>query len=93
MEDLERELPGGPVSALAPTSQSSAGVPHENRAVTAPGGESMSGETILGDERAVQPAPEIDARDYDGRQLEHGEGEGAAGSWSTVSGQSWGPGG
>jgi len=38
MEDLSHLFANGPVSALAPTSQSGGGVPHDNRAMTAPGG-------------------------------------------------------
>jgi len=56
VQDLSHLLPGDPVSALAPTSQSGGNVAHDNRAMTAPGGVPATAEA------EVHSAPQIEAQ-------------------------------
>ena len=65
MEDLSHLFSAGPIAALVPTSQGGGGVPHENRANTAPGGASPS-------EDSVQPAPVPEAQQHEERHIVHG---------------------
>ena len=59
MIDLSHLLPGDPISALAPTSQSGGNVAHGNRAMTAPGGEPATAEA------EVHSAPQIEAQAHE----------------------------
>ena len=82
--------PGDPVSALAPTGQGAGGVTSRENASAAPG--SAPAAVNAGDKFPVV-AREVDVTAYDGRQLEHGEGEPPGRSWDDLSGrrQPWGP--
>jgi hypothetical protein len=86
-------LPGGPVNALVPTSQSDGGEPHDNSHAMTAGALPSLNVTRLAGETDTHPAPDVDTDARDPRQLVQGKpGGSAAGRWETAGGSAWGPG-
>lgn len=89
MEDLSGQLPGGPVNALVPTSQSDGGEPHDNsHAMTAPGMAPPLEVVRIPGETDTHPAPDVSAIGHD-RTTVQPEGTRDVSPWRGADGGPW----